>query len=314
MQILRSTAHSYELITDWGIPPEKQSFKESAAVAVDAKDNVWVFNIPTNQLLIFDSDGNLLNIWPHKYENIHGIDFDSSDNVYLVNRNAHQILKYTINGDLIMSLGQSGCPSETGYSLQIGRDTNWKNPVSHAGGPFNVPSGVRVAQNGDIYVSDGYANCQIHRFSMDGKLIYSWGSPGKTKASEFHLIHGLYIDSKNRILVCDRMNNRIQIFDLMGEFIGMYSGLAMPSKIHETPDGDFVITEHAGRISIIDIKGNILARWGKAEGSVNKSGSGVFRKPHGCAVDSKGNIYIGNVIPDGTVTGSGDRIIKIAQI
>ena len=90
MQILRSTAHSYELITDWGIPPEKQSFKESAAVAVDAKDNVWVFNIPTNQLLIFDSDGNLLNIWPHKYENIHGIDFDSSGNVYLVNRNAHQ--------------------------------------------------------------------------------------------------------------------------------------------------------------------------------------------------------------------------------
>ena len=142
MQILRSTAHSYELITDWGIPPEKQSFKESAAVAVDAKDNVWVFNIPTNQLLIFDSDGNLLNIWPHKYENIHGIDFDSTGNVYLVNRNAHQILKYTINGDLIMSLGQSGCPSETGYSLQIGRDTNWKNPVSHAGGPFNVPSGV----------------------------------------------------------------------------------------------------------------------------------------------------------------------------
>ena len=70
MQILRSTAHSYELITDWGIPPEKQSFKESAAIAVDAKDNVWVFNIPTNQLLIFDSDGNLLNIWPHKYENI----------------------------------------------------------------------------------------------------------------------------------------------------------------------------------------------------------------------------------------------------
>jgi len=314
LQILRSTAHSYELITDWGIPPEKHSFKESAAVAVDAKDNVWVFNIPTNELLIFDSDGNLLNIWPHKYENIHGIDFDSSGNVYLVNRNAHQILKYTINGDLIMSLGQSECPSETGYSLQIGRDTNWKNPVSHAGGPFNVPSGVRVAQNGDIYVSDGYANCQIHRFSMDGKLIYSWGSPGKTKSSEFHLIHGLFIDSQNRILVCDRMNNRIQIFDLTGKFVGIYSGLAMPSKIHETPDGDFVITEHAGRISIIDFKGNILARWGKADGSVNKSGSGVFRKPHGCAVDSKGNIYIGNVIPDGTVTGSGDRIIKIAQI
>ena len=314
MQILRSTAHSYELITDWGIPPEKQSFKESAAIAVDAKDNVWVFNIPTNQLLIFDSDGNLLNIWPHKYENIHGIDFDSSGNVYLVNRNAHQILKYTINGDLIMSLGESGCPSETGYSLQVGRDTNWKNPVSHAGGPFNVPSGVRIAQNGDIYVSDGYANCQIHRFSIDGKLIQSWGLPGKNKPGEFHLIHGLFIDSENRILVCDRMNNRIQIFDLTGKFLGIYSGLLMPSKIHETPDGDFVITEHAGRISIINNEGKFLSKWGNADGSIKTAASGIFRKPHGCAVDSKGNIYIGNVIPDGDQSRSGDRIIKIAQI
>tara|TARA_Y100001936_G_scaffold241009_1_gene276258 strand:+ start:17 stop:961 length:945 start_codon:yes stop_codon:yes gene_type:complete len=314
LQILTSTAHSYELITDWGIPPKRQYFKESAAVAVDAKDNVWVFNIPTNELLIFNNDGNLRKIWPHKYDNIHGIDFDASGNVYLVNRNYHQILKYTSNGDLIMSLGDTKMPSETGYSLEIGRRTSWKHPVLNAGGPFNVPSGVRIARNGDIYVSDGYANCQIHRFSSSGQLIQSWGSPGKLEAGQFHLIHGLFIDSKNRILVCDRMNNRIQIFDMNGKFIGFYNGLLMPSKIHETPDGHYVITEHVGRISIIDDTGKFLCKWGNGDGGVNKSASGMFRKPHGCAVDSKGNIYIGNVIPDGDQPGSGDRIIKIAQI
>ena len=265
-------------------------------------------------MLIFESSGKLLRIWPHKYENIHGIDFDSSGNVYLVNRNVHQVLKYTIDGDLIMSLGESGSPSETGYSLEIGRDTNWQNPVRNAGGPFNVPSGVRIGENGDIYISDGYANCQIHRFSRHGDLIHSWGSPGKSKGGEFHLIHGLYIDSRNRVLACDRMNNRIQIFDLTGEFTGIYSGLFMPSKIHETPDGDFVVTEHAGRISIIDKTGKILAKWGNADGTVNTEGSGIFRKPHGCAVDSIGNIYIGNVTPAGAVPGSGERIIKMVKI
>jgi hypothetical protein len=314
LKILTSTKHSYQLITDWGIPPEKHSFKESAAVAVDTEDNVWVFNIPTKQLLIFESSGKLLKIWPHEYENIHGIDFDSSGCVYLVNRNVHQVLKYTIDGDLIMSLGEYASPSKTGYSLEIGRDTNWQNPVPNAAGPFNVPSGVRIGQNGDIYISDGYANCQIHRFSRHGDLIHSWGSPGKSKDAEFHLIHGLYIDSKNRVLVCDRMNNRIQIFDLTGKLTGIYSGLFMPSKIHENPDGDFVVTEHVGRISIIDKTGKLLAKWGNADGSVNTEGSGIFRKPHGCAVDSRGNIYIGNVTSDGAASGSGQRIIKMVKI
>lgn len=314
MTILNSEKHSYQLIDDWGIPPKQHSFRESAGVAVDNEDNVWIFNIPTKQLLIFDTNGSLIKVWPHVYENIHGIDFDKSGCVYLVDRNFHQVLKYSKHGELIMSLGTHDIPSATGYSLEIGRNTSWKNPVKRPGKPFNVPSGVRLLKNGDIYVSDGYANCRIHRFSPDGNLIHSWGSPGKKESGHFHLIHGLYIDSNDRILVCDRMNNRIQIFDLNGKIIDIYSGLSMPSKIHENPDGDFVITEHAGRVSILNKAGQFIARWGNGDGTINDAATGIFRKPHGCAVDSKGNIYIGSVTPDKKSLGSGDQIIKLLKI
>lgn len=298
---------TYSIDRDWGEPPDQDRFRECAAVSVDSEDNVWVFNIPTKELLKFSSDGRLLDVWPEHFENVHGIDFDKAGNIYIVDRNEHRVLKYTPGGSLVAQIGNKGQPSDTGYSLDKGRETNWRDPVERAAHPFNVPTGVRIARNGEIYVSNGYANCRVHRFSVDGTLIQSWGQPGKSNPGEFHLVHGLYIDSLQRILVCDRENDRVQIFDLYGDFLEIWKGFAKASCIHEGPDNEYVVTEHLGRVSLLDRNGNIINRWGN--GQENSS----FPFPHGCAIDSKGNIYIGHVTKSGAPAGSGNRLVRLTR-
>lgn len=298
----------YEVDTDWGVPPDGGMFAECAAVAVDRDDNVWAFNIPTGQLMVFAPDGELVRVWPHTYENVHGVDFDQDRNIYLVDRNEHEVIKYSPQGSRLAAMGNRGTPSDTGYSLEKGRMTGWKDPVERAGHPFNVPSGVRVARSGDLYVSNGYANCRVHRFAPDGTLTQSWGVPGKGGPGEFHLVHGLFIDSRDRILVCDRLNNRIQIFDLDGGFLDMWTDFAMTSNIHEGPDGELVVTEHSGRVTVLNLDGEVLGRWGNADNT------GLFSWPHGVAVDSAGNIYVGHVTASGAPVGSGQRLTRLARI
>ena len=306
--MLTAGPYRYEVDAQWGEPPDESTFAECAAVAVDSDDNVWAFNIPTGELMVFAPDGTLVRVWPHTYENVHGIDFDPEGNVYLVNRNEHEVTKYSAEGEVLMTIGTPGKPSKTGYSLAKGRRTGWKNPVERAGHPFNVPSGVRVAPNGDVYVANGYANCRVHRFSPSGELLMSWGEPGKGGPGQFHLVHGLYIDSRGRVLICDRRNNRIQIYDLDGGFLGMWSGLAMPSKVHQGPDGLVVVTEHAGRVTLLNLNGTVLGRWGAADNT------GLFAWPHGVAIDSTGNIYVGHVTAVNAPKGSGQRLTKLSPV
>ncbi len=306
--ILTAGPYHYEVDAEWGEPLDESTFAECAGVSVDANDNVWAFNIPTGELMVFRPDGKLTSVWPHRYENVHGIDFDADGNVYLVNRNEHAVTRYSPEGEELVTMGTAGVPSDTGYSLQKGRDTGWANPVTRAGHPFNVPSGVRIAPNGDVYVANGYANSRIHHFSPGGDLLKSWGEPGKGGPGEFHLVHGLFIDSRERVLICDRLNNRIQIYGLDGEFLSMWTDLKMPSKVHEGPDGQVAVTEHAGRLTILNLNGTVLGRWGDADNT------GLFAWPHGLAIDSVGNIYVGHVTAVGAPTGSGRRLTRLTRV
>jgi hypothetical protein len=139
-------------------------------------------------------------------------------------------------------------------------------------------------------VSDGYRNARVHRFSSDGQLKASWGQPGKTSASEFHLPHSLLIDQDERVIVCDRENHRIQIFDLNGEFITMWTDIQRPMDISVDSDGVFCVSEgsvddSSARISLLDKDGAVLSRF-------ECRGSG-----HGSWMDSRGDIYLAGV-PD----------------
>ena len=115
-------------------------------------------------------------------------------------------------GRLLLTLGVSGRPSDTGATSPDYRT------VQRGGPPFNYPTNVALSPEGDIYVSDGYGNARIHRFSPDGRLLHSWGQPG-AGPGQFNVPHGIAIDRQGIVLVADRENSRIQRFTPDGEFI-----------------------------------------------------------------------------------------------
>ncbi|MCZ6477635.1 MAG: hypothetical protein O6851_04890, partial [Gemmatimonadetes bacterium] len=193
-----SGEYTYELAEGWGDLPEGYEFNQVAGVAVDRDDQVYLFNRSSHQLMIFDREGSFVRAWDEKFTNPHGIHIGADGNVYLADRNAHVILKYSPEGRLLLTLGTKDHPSDTGAIERF--------MVEKAGEPFNLPTGIAVNEDGDIFVTDGYGNCRVHKYSADGALLVSWGSPGKNNPSDFHLPHGVGIDNEGRVLVCDREN------------------------------------------------------------------------------------------------------------
>ena len=172
--------------------------------------------------------------------------------------------------DIAQGIDESSIREPLGTFLQIG--------------PFNFPSEMFPAPSGDLYVSDGYRNSRIHRFSSDGRYITSWGAPGKGGPGEFHLPHSLLVDEEGLVYVCDRENSRIQIFTPEGEFVTMWTDLVRPNDISQSTDGHFYVAESSIEgttpgVSVWDKEGRKLARWDS-------------RSAHGLWVDSEDHVYL----------------------
>ena len=159
------------------------------------------------------------------------------------------------------------------------------------GNPFNMPTGSGIAPDGKIFVSDGYGNRRVHRFSSEGKHELSWGEHG-TGNGQFAIVHKLGVYKDSRVFVCDRENDRIQIFSPDGELLDIWTnGLAGPGDIYFQDDIAYVVEQSEGSgISIWDVP----------------SGEAV----HGCAVDSKGNIFIAEI----GLGNIGQRIRKLNKV
>ncbi|MCH7472851.1 hypothetical protein IIA79_07870, partial [bacterium] len=141
---------------------------------------------------------------------------------------------------------QEETPAEQAVESEELLEDDPQNPgdlVPRAAGPFNYPSELVPSPSGDLYVSDGYRNARVHRFTRDGRLINSWGQPGKTEPGHFHLPHSILVDPEGKVYVCDRANRRVQIFSPDGEFITMWTGMGGPDNIVRDQDGIFYIAE-----------------------------------------------------------------------
>ncbi|HCL25581.1 MAG TPA: hypothetical protein DHW65_04435, partial [Dehalococcoidia bacterium] len=232
-------------------------------------------------MLIFDRDGNLTGSWGNgSFEFAHGIHI-ADDIIYVTDRNTSVCIMYTLDGKPIQMLGRHGVHSDTGCE-------NPGDLVPRAAGPFNYPAELVPSASGDLYVADGYRNSRVHRFSNDGQLKKSWGEPGKQAPNEFHLPHSILVDGDN-VVVCDRENDRIQIFGLDGDFKEIWDDIQRPMDISMDTEGNYMVSEgqrdNSARISILDKKGAVLSRF-------DCRGSG-----HGSWIDSRGDIYLGGV-PD----------------
>jgi hypothetical protein len=280
---------TYEPVPLWGKIPHGITFRGSAtSVAVGAEDRVYVFNRGNYPLLVFDPDGNLLDYSQvNDYGRPHSITIDSGA-MFLVDDGAHFIEKRTLDGELLFELGV--------------RD---KPVPRHSGGMFNRPTAVAVHPlTRELFVSDGYANSRVHRFSPDGKHLLSWGEPG-SRPGQFSLPHSIVVTSDDRVLVCDRENFRVQVFSVDGKFLDLWH-LHRPAAITMSaePSPLFFVCEHTphpiqkgvpnlgGCIRVLDYEGSELTRFG---GELPGHEPGQFMEPHSIAVDSRGDVYVAEV-------------------
>lgn len=269
--------HQYTVQENWWTLPEGWEFGWVPAVAVDSQDRVYVYSRSEHPMVVFDRDGNFIDSWGDDIlKDAHGIFIDADDNIYCTEREPHVIRKFTADGELLMTLGTPDVPGAEGE-------------------PFNLPTDFALGPDGEMYISDGYGNARVHKYSPDGELIKSWGQPG-TGPGEFDLPHCVRVDPRNRLMVADRENNRIQFFTLDGEYIEEWGDLLQPDTIYIDEDDLVYIAELGQRISIMTLDGEVISQWGSERGSTVP---GEFMAcPHGIWLDSHGDIYVGEVQAD----------------
>jgi DNA-binding beta-propeller fold protein YncE len=277
MTKIGSGNYTYELIPDFFKLPAGQTFGMIIRVGADDQDRIYVFQRKDPPVVVFNRDGTYLGAWgTGEVTDPHGLKI-VGDTVYTTDRSDSVAKSFTLDGKPLMELGTRGVHSDTG---NVG--TNWL--AERAAGPFNHPTEMLRHPNGDIYVTDGYRNARVHRFSSDGTLKTSWGEPGKGPG-QFHLPHSIALDDAGNLYVADRANRRIQIFTPEGRYLGEWTGMGGPNDISRGKDGNYYIAEQEvdggpAHICVRDPQGNVLARM-------------ESRHVHGIGVDSRGDIYAG---------------------
>ena len=293
---------AFEVIEGWEKLPEGWSFVEVAGVATDSRDRVYAFNRGEHPMIVFDADGNFLDAWGEGlFTNAHGIYIGPDDRIYAADNFDHTVRIFSPDGTLLKTLGEKDQPSETGF-------VQGQTPVQHGGGPFNRVTNATLDKAGDLYVADGYGNARVHKFSADGEHLFSWGEPG-SGPGEFRLPHAIAVDADDRVLVADRENSRIQVFSPRGEYLTEWTQVSRPDDLFIDDDaGIMYVAELAGwaagadveirphappaSVCLLDLDGTLISRFGSGD----PVRPGNFFAPHGIWADSKGDLYVAEVI------------------
>jgi hypothetical protein len=281
-------AYRYRVIADWAKLPAGWWFDDVAAVAVDRQDRVHVFNRGERPMMTFDRDGNLLNVWGERlFKRAHGLQIGPDEALYCTDDGDHTVRKCTLDGKVLLEIGIPGRPS--GFM---------------SGVPFNRCTHTALSPRQEIYVSDGYANARVHKFSPDGKLLASWGECG-ADPGQFNIPHNIVCDRDGWVYVADRENHRVQVFDGNGKYETQWNNLHRPCALYLGKDDGVCYVGELGphqpvnqafpnlgpRISILDREGRLVSRIDERSGLPKDQ----FLAPHGLAMDSHGDLYVGEV-------------------
>jgi DNA-binding beta-propeller fold protein YncE len=212
----------------WFLPPSR--IKPGTTFGCDGS--------PLDPILEFDETGRLVKsfgagliLFPH------GLTVDPDGNIWVTDGlgkdgKGHQVRKFSPDGKVLMVLGKPG--------------------VAGSGpGEFNAPSAVVVAPNGDIFVADGHGgatNARIVKFDRTGRFIKAWGTKGSAPG-EMNIPHTIAMDSRGRLFLGDRGNNRIQIFDQDGNFLDQWTQFSRPSGVYiDKNDVIYVADSESGSV------------------------------------------------------------------
>ena len=281
----------YRVLEGWAKWPEEWQLGDVAAVGVDSNDRVYAFHRGDHPMVIFDRDGNVLRSWGEGlFKRAHGIHTGPDDTLYLTDEGDHTVRKCTLDGKVLLTIG---IPGEAAPFM--------------SGEPFRRCTHTALSPGSEIYVSDGYGNARIHKYAPDGKRIMSWGEPG-SGPGQFNLPHNISCDGDGWVYVADRENHRIQVFDGNGRFETQWHDLHRPSGMYMPPGkcpvcyvgeiGPYYEFNRGApnlgpRLSILSNEGKLIARITTTPAA--GTGPGQFISPHGIAVDSCGDLYVGEV-------------------
>lgn len=287
----------YELVKDWPQLSPGYTLSQPTGIGIDTSEHIFVFHrtgrrwtdpfpdslISKNTILELENEtGKILNSWGANYFIMpHGLTVDKNNNVWVTDVALHQIFKFSHDGQLLMKLGVAKISG---------------NDSLH----FYLPTDVAVADDGSFYVSDGYGNSRVVKFSPSGKYLLEWGKHGN-KQGEFDIPHGITLDSKGNVYVADRQNNRIQVFDSDGIFL---KELKNNEQVAQLPS---VTIDKAQHIVAIDydfkdtvIYGSTIFQYDSADNVAYQFGGiGTNKRTaswyHDIAVDKNGNLYVGDI-------------------
>lgn len=291
----------YELLKNWTDLPKELKPGNPTGIGIDTNQNIVVLHraerewpltgiIPGNPiksktiLIIDKNNGKLISSWgDNLFIMPHGLTVDNENNIWVTDIGLQQVFKFSHDGKLLLKLGEARVAG---------------NDSLH----FNKPTDIAIAQDGSFYVSDGYGNSRIVKFSAAGKYLFEWGKKGD-KQSEFNIPHGICLDNDCNIYVADRENSRIQMFDSTGKFIKQFADNSFgricsvafdnsTSKLFAVDDFTFLGIKHRGSdVFIFDTTGKVQTRFGR---------SGFYDGKtcwyHDLTVDKDGNIYIGDIL------------------
>jgi peptidylamidoglycolate lyase len=294
--VLTRAQEVYKVVHGWPVLPDGYVLGQVSGVAVDSHNHVFVFHraegswatdktkpIASPTILCFESgSGKLIASWgENRFLEPHGLRIDRDDNVWVTDRGLQQVFKFSHDGKLLLTIGTARV---------TGAD------ATH----FDKPTDIAFAADGGVYVSDGYGNNRIAKFTGDGKFLFDWGRKG-TGPGEFDLPHSVAIDAKGQVYVADRSNSRVQVFDANGRYLKMWKSpeLGRPWTLIVGPDNYLYIVDGGdlkpappdrGQILKLDLDGNIVAKWSRF-GNYD----GQIYWGHAITVGKDGAVYVGDV-------------------
>ena len=288
-------AQTYEAVADWlELPAGRETLGPMHGdIAVSKAGDVYVsVETPAMGVQVFAADGTYLRSLGNAPADLHGFvirDVGDGEHIYGVSLRGQKFVKLTLAGDVVLEVSRDAIPRElwtpNRFSTELGV----------------LLSGMDVAPNGDLYVTDGYSSDYVHRFDPRGRYLGSFG--GKAAPYGFNILHKIAMDTRFepvRIIATDRLNNRVVHLGLDGAFLSVVNdALLLPAAL--TIDGDHVIVgELNGRVTILDKAGAVVAH----VGTNTAEGIGTNRVPpeqwrtgrviaaHGVATNANGDLFV----------------------
>lgn len=255
-------------------------------VVIDKAGNIYVTTDTERGIVIFSSAGKFLR--PVGPTRIHALEIreeSGREYLYCARPADHEVVKLRLDGEQVWAIH---FPREAG----IYKDEKGFNPCA-----------VTVAPDGSIFVADGYGSNYVLKFDKDRRFVKAFGGPGEAEG-KFRTCHGIGLDTRPGrplLLVCNRNNNRVEYWDLDGNFVKVIQkDLRMPAAVHIR--GDYaVFPELQGRVTVLDKEGNIAAQLGDNPNEKQRANfglppdqwkEGICNSPHGASIDKDGNLIV----------------------